>query len=65
VRVNVVSPGVVATPVYEGMSQEQREAFFQNTANKLPVKRIGVPEDIAATVLYLWITASQQELSLV
>lgn len=28
VRVNVVSPGVVATPVYEGMSQEQREAFF-------------------------------------
>lgn len=53
VRVNVVSPGVVATPVYEGMSQEQREAFFQNTANQLPVKRIGVPEDIAATVLYL------------
>ena len=53
VRVNVVSPGVVATPVYEGMSQEQREAFFQNTASKLPVKRIGTPEDIAATVLYL------------
>lgn len=53
VRVNVVSPGVVATPVYEGMSQEQREAFFQNTANQLPVKRIGVPEDIAATVVYL------------
>lgn len=53
VRVNVVSPGVVATPVYEGMSPEQREAFFQNTASKLPVKRIGVPEDIAATVLYL------------
>lgn len=52
VRVNVVSPGVVATPIYEGMSQ-QREAFFQNTASKLPVKRIGVPENIAATVLYL------------
>lgn len=52
VRVNVVSPGVVATPIYEGMSQ-QREAFFQNTASKLPVKRIGVPENIAATVLHL------------
>ncbi|MBE9189622.1 SDR family oxidoreductase [Gloeocapsopsis crepidinum LEGE 06123] len=53
VRVNVVSPGLVDTPVYAGMPQQQREAFLQSTADKLPVKRIGQPEDIAATVLYL------------
>lgn len=53
VRVNVVSPGFVDTPVYAGMPQQQREAFLQSIADKLPVKRIGQPEDIAATVLYL------------
>lgn len=53
VRVNVVSPGLVDTPVYAGMPQQQREAFWQSTADKLPVKGIGQPEDIAATVLYL------------
>jgi NAD(P)-dependent dehydrogenase (short-subunit alcohol dehydrogenase family) len=53
VRVNVVSPGLVDTPVYAGMPQQQRETFLQSTADKLPVKRIGQPEDVAATVLYL------------
>lgn len=53
VRVNVISPGLVATPVYEEMPQAQRAAYFQNTAEQLPVKRIGAPEDIAAAALHL------------
>lgn len=53
VRVNVISPGLVETPVYEGMPPAQRQAYFESMAKQLPVKRIGTPEDIAATVLHL------------
>jgi NAD(P)-dependent dehydrogenase (short-subunit alcohol dehydrogenase family) len=53
IRVNVISPGLVATSAYEKMPEDQREAMFQNTANRLPVGRIGNPEEIAATVLHL------------
>ncbi|MDZ7958779.1 MAG: SDR family oxidoreductase [Aulosira sp. DedQUE10] len=53
IRVNVVSPGLVDTPIYEGMPAEQRQNYFNYVANSLPVKRIGQPEDIAETVLYL------------
>jgi NAD(P)-dependent dehydrogenase (short-subunit alcohol dehydrogenase family) len=53
VRVNVVSPGLVATPVYDAMPEVERNALFQSYAAKLPVKRIGQPEDIAATVVYV------------
>lgn len=53
IRVNVVSPGLVATPTYSGMPEEQRKNYFNSVANALPVKRIGQPEDIAQAVLYL------------
>lgn len=53
VRVNVISPGLVETPVYEGMPPAQRQAYFESVAKQLPVKRIGTPEDIPATVLQL------------
>lgn len=53
IRVNVISPGLVATPVYEGMLPEQRESMFQSAASHLPVGRIGNPEEIAATVIHL------------
>ncbi|NET02620.1 MAG: SDR family oxidoreductase [Sphaerospermopsis sp. SIO1G1] len=52
-RVNVVSPGLVATPVYAEMPAEQRQNYFNYVANSLPTKQIGTPEDIAETVLYL------------
>ncbi|MBD2164582.1 SDR family oxidoreductase [Calothrix membranacea FACHB-236] len=53
IRVNVVSPGLVDTPIYQGMPTEQRQNYFNYVANSLPVKRIAQPEDIAETVLYL------------
>lgn len=53
VRVNVISPGLAEAPVYEGMPPAQRQAYFESMAKQLPVKRIGTPEDIAATVLHL------------
>ncbi len=53
IRVNVISPGLVATSAYDKMPEDQREAMFQNAASHLPVGRIGNPEEIAATVLHL------------
>lgn len=53
VRVNVISPGLVDTPAYSGMPDEQRQAFYESVKKSLPVQRIGVPENIAAAVLYL------------
>lgn len=53
VRVNTVSPGVVATPLWSGMSDEARAAKFEAIAAKLPAKRIGRPEDLANAIVYL------------
>jgi len=53
IRVNVVSPGLVDTPIYSGMPEEKRKAMFNAVAGANLVKRIGKPEDIAETVLYL------------
>ena len=52
-RVNAISPGIVMTPAYAGMPGDEREAMFGAMAAKLPVRRVGRPEDIARTVLYL------------
>lgn len=52
-RINVVSPGIVDTPVYAGMPAEQREAMFTGIANQLPVGRIATSEDIAESYVYL------------
>ncbi|MBS4215078.1 MULTISPECIES: SDR family oxidoreductase [Neobacillus] len=53
IRVNVVSPGIVDTPIYAGMPDDQRKALFNGIAQQLPVGRIAKPEDIAETYVYL------------
>lgn len=52
-RVNVISPGLVMTPAYAAMPEREREAMFESLAAKLPAGRVGRPEDVAMTVLYL------------
>lgn len=52
-RVNVISPGLVDTPAYDGMPKEARRALFDGAAASLPVGRTGLPEDIADAVLFL------------
>jgi NAD(P)-dependent dehydrogenase (short-subunit alcohol dehydrogenase family) len=51
-RVNVISPGLVDTPIYSAMPEEKRQAMFSAVAGANLVKRIGKAEDIADTVLY-------------
>ncbi len=53
VRVNLVSPGFVRTPLWNHMPEAQREAMYSDVGGKLPVGRVGEPQDIAQTYLYL------------
>jgi len=53
IRVNIVSPGVVKTALWNGMPENDRKSMYINIGNTLPVKRVGEAEDIAKTFLYL------------
>jgi len=53
IRVNVVSPGLTDTPAYATMSDDARKGMFAAVAKRLPVGRIGKPEDIASLTLEL------------
>ncbi len=55
VRVNVVSPGPVATPIFDrmGLSEDQTRQLRDQISERVPLKRFGRPEEIAAAVLYL------------
>ncbi|HUC91145.1 MAG TPA: SDR family oxidoreductase [Paenibacillus sp.] len=52
-RVNVVSPGVVDTPIYAAMPEQRRRGMFAGVAQQLPVGRIAQPDDIAQSYVYL------------
>jgi NAD(P)-dependent dehydrogenase (short-subunit alcohol dehydrogenase family) len=52
-RVNVVSPGLVDTPAYDGLPAEAKAGMFAGAAKALPVGRTGTPEDIAEAIVYL------------
>jgi len=53
IRVNIVSPGVVRTPLWSGMQEADRDALYQQMAEKLPVGHVGEPAEIAEAYLYL------------
>ncbi len=55
IRVNAVSPGATATPIYSklGMPQEAVDAMAQNIVGQVPMKRFGTPEEVAKAVLFL------------
>jgi NAD(P)-dependent dehydrogenase (short-subunit alcohol dehydrogenase family) len=52
-RVNVVAPGMMDTPLYADMPADQRQAMYDELAARLPVGRIGTAEDAAKAILYL------------
>jgi len=53
VRVNTVSPGMIATPLWSGLSEEARTSRFEAIAARLPAQRMGQPEDVANAIVYL------------
>ncbi len=55
IRVNVVSPGLIETPLVGklGLSQDEIDAFGERVVQQTPLGRAGKPEEIAATVAFL------------
>jgi NAD(P)-dependent dehydrogenase (short-subunit alcohol dehydrogenase family) len=52
-RVNAVCPGYVLTEVWNTIPEEQRRDRFQKMTERLPLPRIGMPEEVAEAYLYL------------
>lgn len=52
VRVNLVSPGVVKTDLWGNMSESERNSFYTQIGDTLPVKRVGEAKDIAQAYIY-------------
>ncbi|MBO6782092.1 MAG: SDR family oxidoreductase [Alphaproteobacteria bacterium] len=46
IRVNMISPGVIDTPLHARLPDEMREGMFKNAASRLPVGRVGTPDEI-------------------
>jgi NAD(P)-dependent dehydrogenase (short-subunit alcohol dehydrogenase family) len=53
IRVNIVSPGVVKTPLWASMIEADRQALYRQTAEGLPVGHVGEAAEIAEAYLYL------------
>ena len=56
IRVNVISPGTVVTPLYQnelGLTEEQLQGFVTQAAARTPLWRTGTPDEIAKAVVFL------------
>jgi NAD(P)-dependent dehydrogenase (short-subunit alcohol dehydrogenase family) len=55
IRVNAVAPGPIQTPIFgkTGLPKEQIEEFEKEITARVPMKRVGKPEEVAATVAFL------------
>ena len=49
VRVNAIAPGYVETEMTERLTEEQRESLI----SRIPMSRVGTPEEVANTALFL------------
>ena len=65
IRVNAVAPGMTATEGAEAMMGDFDPEQYQSLLTSIPLGRIGQPEDIAQTVLFLaseessWLTGER------
>lgn len=56
IRVNAICPGIIQTSLSFAQAEtdpEKWEAFFDKFARRIPLRRVGQPEDVAATVAFL------------
>jgi NAD(P)-dependent dehydrogenase (short-subunit alcohol dehydrogenase family) len=53
VRVNTVSPGIIATPLWSKLDEKSRESMYEATAARLPARRMGQPADVANAIVYV------------
>jgi NAD(P)-dependent dehydrogenase (short-subunit alcohol dehydrogenase family) len=55
IRVNAVSPGPIATPMFDrlGLSDDLNRANRERIQGKSPIRRFGAPEEVANAILFL------------
>jgi NAD(P)-dependent dehydrogenase (short-subunit alcohol dehydrogenase family) len=55
IRVNTVAPGPIVTPIFgrAGLPKEAIDEFAKEIVAKVPMKRFGQPEEVAAAVAFL------------
>jgi NAD(P)-dependent dehydrogenase (short-subunit alcohol dehydrogenase family) len=53
IRVNVISPGFVDTPLFDVLGHEARTAILAEAAKALPGGRIGRPAEVAEAIVFL------------
>ena len=52
IRVNVVEPGVVRSPLWSGMGEADQRLMYEQQAAAVPVGRVGEVDDIARAFVY-------------
>lgn len=55
IRVNTVAPGPIETPIFgrTGLPKEDLDNFAKDVLSRVPMKRFGQPEEVAAAVAFL------------
>jgi NAD(P)-dependent dehydrogenase (short-subunit alcohol dehydrogenase family) len=53
VRVNAVSPGLIDTPTWDGMTEADRTAMYAKSAAAVPVGRVGRAQEVAEAFVFL------------
>ncbi len=55
IRVNTISPGPTATPIWSkiGLSQQELDGMGEQMINAIPLKRFGESEEVAKVALFL------------
>lgn len=59
IRVNAVSPGSIETPIHRGtQTDDEFRAYSERVGKQVPIGRMGMPEEVAAAVVFLASEAS-------
>ena len=53
IRANTISPGMIHTPATDPLLSDPPEVFRRMVLDRIPMGRVGQPEDIAKAALFL------------
>jgi NAD(P)-dependent dehydrogenase (short-subunit alcohol dehydrogenase family) len=55
IRVNVISPGPIETPIFDGQfsTKQATDALREQFKANVPLHRLGLPEEVASATLFL------------